>query len=76
MAHKQGKLRALGGLDRTAGQASPNAASAVSVHYLMLAGSLVAGRQRAHLLLAAEDPWGEGRDLTFLRAKIATTVRC
>ena len=51
-------------------KASPNAAYAGSVPYLMLAGNLVAGWQLARALLAAEDALAT--DKPFMEAKIAT----
>jgi alkylation response protein AidB-like acyl-CoA dehydrogenase len=54
-------------------KASPNAAFAGSVPYLMLAGNLVAGWQLARALLVAEDHLAQGEgDAAFLRAKLAT----
>jgi len=52
--------------------ASPNAAYAGSVPYLMLAGNLMAGWQLARSLLAAEDLLARGEDRAFMEAKIAT----
>jgi alkylation response protein AidB-like acyl-CoA dehydrogenase len=54
------------------GKASPNAAFAGSVPYLMLAGNLMAGWQMARALLVAEDLLAKGQDADFMRAKIAT----
>jgi len=51
-------------------KASPNAAYAGSVPYLMLAGNLVAGWQLARALLAAEDALAT--DKAFMEAKITT----
>ena len=54
-------------------KASPNAAFAGSVPYLMLAGNLAAGWQLARALLVAEDQLAKGEgDAAFLRAKVAT----
>ena len=53
-------------------KASPNAAFAGSVPYLMLAGNLVAGWQLARSLLVAEDLAARGEDVAFMQAKIAT----
>jgi 3-(methylthio)propanoyl-CoA dehydrogenase len=53
-------------------KASPNAAFAGSVPYLMLAGNLVAGWQLARSLLAAEDLAAKGEDTAFMQAKITT----
>jgi len=60
-------------------KASPNAAFAGSVPYLMLAGNLMAGWQLARSLLVAEEllarpggAAGAGEDSQFLQAKIAT----
>ncbi|UUX97436.1 acyl-CoA dehydrogenase [Aquabacterium sp. J223] len=50
----------------------PNAAYAGSVPYLLLAGNLVAGWQMGRALLVAERRLGEGRDVEFMRAKVAT----
>ncbi|MDE2605593.1 MAG: acyl-CoA dehydrogenase [Burkholderiales bacterium] len=54
------------------GKASPNAAFAGSVPYLLLAGNLVAGWQLARSLLVAEDLLQKGQDPEFMRAKIET----
>jgi len=54
------------------GKGSPNAVFAGSVPYLMLAGNLVAGWQLARSLLVAEDLLKQGRDVPFMRAKVAT----
>ncbi len=51
---------------------SPNAVFAGSVHYLMLAGSLMAGWQLARALMVAEDKAATGQDAAFMNAKIAT----
>ncbi|AEG93615.1 acyl-CoA dehydrogenase [Ramlibacter tataouinensis] len=61
-------------VDFVAGQtkAAPNAVFAGSVPYLMLAGNLVAGWQLARSLLAAEQLAGQGEDLDFMKAKVAT----
>ncbi|HUG26498.1 acyl-CoA dehydrogenase [Piscinibacter sp.] len=54
-------------------KASPNAAFAGSVPYLMLAGNLMAGWQMARALLVAEEQLADGSgDAAFLRAKVAT----
>jgi alkylation response protein AidB-like acyl-CoA dehydrogenase len=53
-------------------KAQPNEVFAGSVPYLMLAGNVVAGWQMARALLAAERHLAEGRDLQFMRAKVAT----
>jgi hypothetical protein len=55
-------------------KASPNAAYAGSVPYLMLAGNLVAGWQLARSLLAAQDLAAKGEDKAFMQAKIATAL--
>ncbi|KWT98849.1 3-methylmercaptopropionyl-CoA dehydrogenase (DmdC) [Variovorax sp. WDL1] len=55
-----------------AAKASPNAAFAGSVPYLMLAGNLVAGWQLARSLLVAEELAAAGIDVAFMQAKIAT----
>jgi len=64
----------LDAVDFIAGQtkASPNAAFAGSVPYLMLAGNFVAGWQMARSLLVAEDLLAQGEDKPFMEAKIAT----
>jgi alkylation response protein AidB-like acyl-CoA dehydrogenase len=54
------------------GRESPNAVFAGSVPYLMLAGTVVAGWQMGRALLAAERALAEGRDVDFMKAKIAT----
>ncbi|WP_334133505.1 acyl-CoA dehydrogenase [Tepidimonas sp.] len=54
------------------GKADPVAAYAGSVPYLMLAGNVVAGWQMARALLAAQREAAAGRDVEFMRAKIAT----
>jgi hypothetical protein len=51
---------------------SPNAAYAGSVPYLMLTGNLVAGWQLARSLLVAQEQLAEGRDMAFMKAKVAT----
>jgi hypothetical protein len=51
---------------------SPNAAYAGSVPYLMLTGNLVAGWQLARSLLVAQEQMAEGRDIAFMKAKVAT----
>ncbi|TSE28159.1 3-methylmercaptopropionyl-CoA dehydrogenase [Tepidimonas thermarum] len=53
-------------------KADPVAAYAGSVPYLMLAGNLMAGWQMARALLAAQRELTAGRDVAFMRAKIAT----
>jgi hypothetical protein len=53
-------------------KASPNAAFAGSVTYLLLAGNVVAGWQMARSLIAAEDLLQKGGDRDFMQAKIAT----
>jgi alkylation response protein AidB-like acyl-CoA dehydrogenase len=53
-------------------KASPNAAFAGSVPYLLLAGNLVAGWQMGRALLAAIARAAEGEDAAFMAAKIAT----
>ncbi|MEW6694331.1 MAG: acyl-CoA dehydrogenase [Pseudomonadota bacterium] len=53
-------------------KADPVAAYAGSVPYLMLAGNLMAGWQMARALLAAQRELAAGRDVAFMRAKIAT----
>jgi hypothetical protein len=53
-------------------KASPNAAFAGSVPYLMLAGTTVAGWQMARALLAAERKLAEGESADFMQAKIVT----
>ena len=55
-----------------ASRASPNAAYAGSVPYLMLTGTVVAGWQMARALMAAEDRLADGVEGDFMRAKIAT----
>jgi alkylation response protein AidB-like acyl-CoA dehydrogenase len=55
-----------------ASRASPNAAYAGSVPYLMLTGTVVAGWQMARALMAAEDRLADGVEVDFMRAKIAT----
>jgi alkylation response protein AidB-like acyl-CoA dehydrogenase len=64
----------LDAVDFIAGQAkaSPNAAYAGSVPYLMLAGTFVSGWQMGRALMAAEDRLAAGEDEDFMRAKIAT----
>jgi len=52
--------------------ASPNAAYAGSVPYLMLAGNLMAGWQLARSLLAAQKLLAQGKDAAFMQAKITT----
>ena len=61
-------------VDFMVGQAKidPNAAYGGSVPYLMLAGNLVAGWQLARALQAAEAELAQGKDVTFMKAKIAT----
>jgi hypothetical protein len=53
-------------------KASPNAAFAGSVPYLMLAGNLVAGWQMARSLLVAENLAVKDEDKAFMEAKVAT----
>ncbi|NRF68625.1 acyl-CoA dehydrogenase [Aquincola sp. S2] len=53
-------------------KASPNAAFAGSVPYLLLAGNLVGGWQMARALIAAEDRLADDVDADFMRAKITT----
>lgn len=53
-------------------KASPNAAFAGSVPYLMLGGNLVAGWQLARSLLVAEEQIKAGQDVPFMQAKVAT----
>ena len=53
-------------------KASPNAAFAGSVPYLMLAGNLVGGWQLGRALLVAVDKLAAGDDAAFMTAKIAT----
>ena len=53
-------------------KASPNAAFAGSVPYLMLAGNLVGGWQLGRALLVAVDRLAAGDDVPFMTAKIAT----
>jgi len=53
-------------------KASPNAAFAGSVPYLMLAGNLVGGWQLGRSLLVAVDRLAAGDDAPFMTAKIAT----
>ncbi len=53
-------------------KASPNAAFAGSVPYLMLAGNLVGGWQLGRALLVAVDKLAAGDDASFMAAKIAT----
>ncbi len=55
-----------------ASRASPNAAYAGSVPYLMLTGTVVAGWQMARALMAAEDRLADGVEVAFMHAKIAT----
>ena len=55
-----------------AAKTSPNAVFAGSVPYLMLAGNLMAGWQMARALLAAQDALAQGRDVSFMQAKIVT----
>ena len=52
--------------------ASPNAAYAGAVPYLMLAGNLVAGWQMARAVLVAEAALARGEDSDFMSAKMAT----
>jgi len=53
-------------------KASPNAAYAGSVPYLMLAGNLMAGWQLARALLVAQQEAAAGHDAAFMAAKVAT----
>ena len=53
-------------------KASPNAAFAGSVPYLMLAGNLVGGWQLGRALLVAVQRIAAGDDVPFMTAKIAT----
>ena len=53
-------------------KADPNAVFAGSVPYLMLAGNLVAGWQLGRAMLVAQSQVGQGQDLTFMQAKVAT----
>ena len=53
-------------------KASPNAAFAGSVPYLMLAGNLVGGWQLGRALLVATGKLAAGDDVPFMTAKIAT----
>ena len=53
-------------------KASPNAVYAGSVTYLLLAGNLVAGWQLGRALLIAQEQIAEGKDVDFMKAKIAT----
>lgn len=53
-------------------KASPNAAYAGSVPYLMLAGNLMAGWQMARALMAAQALLAKGEDTAFMQAKIIT----
>jgi len=53
-------------------KASPNAAYAGSVPYLMLAGNLMAGWQMGRSLLVAQAQLAAGVDQDFMRAKIST----
>jgi hypothetical protein len=53
-------------------KASPNAAFAGSVPYLMLAGNLVGGWQLGRALLVAVDRIAAADDVPFMAAKIAT----
>ena len=61
-------------VDFMVGQAKldPNAAYGASVPYLMLAGNLVAGWQLARALQVAEAELAQGKDVAFMKAKIAT----
>jgi alkylation response protein AidB-like acyl-CoA dehydrogenase len=56
----------------TQSKASPNAAFAGSVPYLMLSGNLMAGWQMARALLVAEDKLAAGEERDFMAAKITT----
>lgn len=53
-------------------KANPNAVFAGSVPYLMLSGILVAGWQMGRALLVAEQKAGDGVDIAFMQAKVAT----
>ncbi|HYP85811.1 acyl-CoA dehydrogenase [Variovorax sp.] len=53
-------------------KASPHAAYAGSVPYLMAGGMLVTGWQLARSLLVAQRLVEQGRDLPFMKAKVAT----
>ena len=53
-------------------KASPNAAFAGSVPYLMLAGNLVGGWQLGRALLVAVDRIASSDDIPFMTAKVAT----
>ncbi len=68
------RLALLDVIDFIAGntKASPNAAFAGSVPYLLLAGNVIAGWQMARALVAAEGELAAGRDVPFMQAKIAT----
>ncbi len=68
------RLAFLDAVDFIAGsaKASPNAAFAGSVQYLMLAGNLVGGWQLGRALLVAVDKLAAGDDAAFMTAKIAT----
>ena len=71
---KAARLAFLDAVDFIAGsaKASPNAAYAGSVPYLMLAGNLMAGWQMGRALLAAQDSLNEGEDVDFMKSKIVT----
>ena len=71
---KAARLAFLDAVDFIAGsaKASPNAAYAGSVPYLMLAGNLMAGWQMGRALLAAQDGLNEGEDVDFMKSKIVT----
>jgi hypothetical protein len=53
-------------------KAQPNAVFAGSVPYLFLAGTTIAGWQRARALIAAETRLAAGDEADFMKAKIAT----
>ncbi len=53
-------------------KASPNAAYAGSVPYLMLAGNLMAGWQMARAMLVALEQVAAGTDTAFMQAKVTT----
>jgi len=62
----------IAGNTKASPNASPNAAFAGSVPYLMLAGNLVGGWQLGRSLLVAVDRLAAGDDVPFMTAKIAT----
>ena len=69
-----GRQAFLDAVDFVAGntRARPNAVFAGSVPYLMLSGTVMCGWQMARALMVAEDRLAEGRDVEFMKAKIAT----